>query len=185
MLRSLQSYQSGAEEHPSSPAREKQKKLPPSKPCQGDLWDRLSRGHNRQTSQGGSKASSQAESKGTKPKVRGGVGLSGGSQSSSHHKRTNQGHQQSSSKLGPPRPAPSATVTSGTLAATSGSGGASGHSGQSKRQPKERDKSEDQKVRYLFCWSIENYRLSVCLIPCEGLCNKILLHYFAYIREVI
>ena len=137
-LRGLQPPQSGAEEHPSSPAREKQRKLPPSKPGQGDLRDRLSRGH-WQMSQGGSKASSQAESKGAKPKDRGGVGRSGGSQSSSHHKRTNQGHQQSSSKSGPPRPASSATATSGTLAATSGKacGGASGHSGNSKRQPEE------------------------------------------------
>ena len=168
LARSLQHQQSGAVEQPSSPVREKQRKLPPSKPGQGDLQDRLSRGHNWQMSQGGSKASSQAKSKGTKPKDRGGVGWSGGSLSSSHHKRTNQGHQQSSSKLGPPRPAPSATVTSGALVATSGCGGASGHSCQSKRQPKERDESEDQKVRYLFCWSIENYHLSVCLIPCEG-----------------
>ena len=112
---------------------------------------------------------SQAESKGTKPKDRG-VGCSGGSQSSGHHKRTNQGQKGSSSKSGPPRLAPLATVTSGALAATPG------HSGHTKRKPEEPDRSADNKVRNLFCWSIENYCLSMCLNPCEGLSNKILLN---------
>ena len=75
-----------------------------------------------------------------------------------HHKRTNQG-QGSSSGLGPLRPPPSATVTSGALAANSsgqGSGCAKGQSGQGKRQPGEQDQFADNKVRYFFCWSIDN-----------------------------
>ena len=122
---------------------------------------------------------SQAESKGTKPKDRGGVGHSGGSQSSGHHKRTNQGQKGSSAKSGPPRPTPLATATSGALAATPG------HSGHTKRQPEEQDRSVDKKVRYLFCWSIENYRLSVCLNPCEGLSNKILLNFLFTIGKFV
>ena len=101
---------------------------------------------------------SRAESRGTNPRDQGGVGHSGGNQSSSHHKRTNQGHKGSSASLGPPRPAPSATTTSGALAATS----------QGKRQPEERDRSVTKKVRYLFFWSIENYRLANVSIPAKG-----------------
>ena len=81
---------------------------------------------------------SQAESKGTKPKDWGGVGHSGGSQSSGRHKMTHQGQKGSSSKPGPSRPAPSATATSDALAATFG------HSGHSKRQPEEWDRSANR-----------------------------------------
>ena len=160
----LQQSQSGSGT-PSSPAREKQRMLPPSTPAQGDLRDHLV-GRHWQTA--------QAESKGTKPKDKGGVGHSGGSQSSGHHKRTNQGQKGSSAKSGPSRPTPSANTTSSALAATSG------HSGHSKRQPGDRDRSVDDKVRYLFCWSIENCCLSVCLNPCKGLSNKNLLNLFVY-----
>ena len=145
-LRGLQKSQSGSGMHPSSPDREKQRILPPSTLVQGYLRDCLS-GRHRQMSQGGSSASSQAKSKGARPKDQGGVGHSGGNQSSSHHKRTNQG-QGSSSSSGSPRPTPSATVTSGALAANTsgqGSGGATGHSGQGKRQPGEPDSSADQR----------------------------------------
>ena len=161
----LQQSQSGSGT-PSSPAREKQRMLPPSTLAPVDLQDHIV-GRHRQTA--------QAESKGTKPKDKGGVGHSGGSQSSGHHKRTNQGQKGSSAKSGPSRPTPLATTTSGTLAATSG---------HSKRQPGDWHRSMDNKVRYLFCWSIENYRLSTCLNPCEGLSNKILLNFFVYYREV-
>ena len=54
-----------------------------------------------------------------------------------------------------------------------------GHSGQGKRQPEERDRSVTKKVRYLYCWSIENFSLSTCINPYEGLSNKI-LHFFIY-----
>ena len=115
MFRGLQSSQSGSGDHPSSPARKKQRMLPPSIPGQGDLWDHLC-GRQWQTSQGGSSASSQAESKVTKTKYQGGMGRTGGNQSSSHHKRTNQG-QESSSSLGSLRPPPHSTAT--TLSTTS------------------------------------------------------------------
>ena len=119
--------------------------------AQGDLRDCLA---------GRQLQMSWAQSRGTNPWDQGGVGHSGGSQSSSHHKRTNQGHNRSSPSSGPPRPAPSATTTSGALAAS-----VSGHSGQGKRQPEERDRSVTKKVRYLYCWSIENSHLSACLNP--------------------
>ena len=136
---------------------------PPSTPTQGDLWDRLV-GRQQQTS--------QAQSRGTNPQDQGGVGHSGGGQSSSHHKRTNQGQNKSSPGLGPTRPVPSTINTFGALAATG-----PGHSGQGKRQPEERDRSVTKKVRYLYCWSIKNFCLSTCLNPCKGLSNKI-LHFF-------
>ena len=121
--------------------------LPPSTPVQGDLQDHLS-GRHWQMSQGESSASSLAESKGARPKDQERVGHSGGSQSSSHHKRTNQG-QGSSASSGPPRPKPSATVMSGALPNNTlgeGSGGTSGHSGQSKRQLEEWDRYVFKKV---------------------------------------
>ena len=159
-LRGLQQSQSGFGDHPHSPARVKPRADPPSTPVQGDLWDRLSTGRQQQTS--------RAQSRGTNPRDQGGVGHSGGSQSSSLHKRTtNQGLHKSSSGLGPPRPAPSATTTSGALAALG-----PGHSGQGKRQPEEQDRSVSNKVRYLYCCSIKIYHLSVCLIPCKGLSNE-------------
>ena len=100
------------------------------------------------------------------------MGHSGGSQSSGHHKRTNQGQKGSSASSGPPRPAPSATTTSGALAATS----------QGKRQPEEQDRSVTKKVRYLYCWSIENLRLSTCLNHHDGL-SKESLHSFVYFKK--
>ena len=151
--------QSGSGDRPLSPTRVKPRVDPPSTPVQGDLRDRLSTGRQQQTS--------RAQSRGSNPRDQGGVGHSGGSQSSSHHRRTTiQGPSKSSSSSGPPRPAPSATVMSGALAASG-----PGHSGQGKRQPEERDRSVS-KVRYLYCCSIKIYCLSVCLIPCKGLSNK-------------
>ena len=138
----------------------------------------------RQISQGVHSASSQAKSKVTRTKDQGGVGCTGGNQSSSHHKRTDQG-QESFSSSGPLRPPPSATVTSGTLAANSsgqGSGGATGQSGQGKRQPGERDRSVDKKVRYFFCWSIENWCLHVCLNPCDGFSDEFFKNYFIILK---
>ena len=179
--RGLQKSKSGSGKHSSSPNWEKHRMLPPSTPAQSDLRVCLS-GRHQQTSQGGTSVSSQAESKGTRPKDQGGVGHSGGSQSSSHHERTNQG-QGSSASSGPPRPMSSANVTSGTLGANTlgqGSGGVSGQSGQHNQQPEERDWTVVKKVRYSFCWSIENFRLLVCLNPCKGLSNKILLNSFVY-----
>ena len=119
---------------------------------------------------------SRAQSRGTNPRDQGGVGHSGGSQSSSHHKRTNQGHNRSSPGSGPPRPAPSATVTSGALAASD-----PGHSGQGKQQPEEWDRSVTNKVRYFYCCSIKILHLSDCLNPCEG---KNFQFSSALIREV-
>ena len=84
-------------------------------------------------------------------------------------------------------PYPSATVTSGTLAANTldqGSGGVSGQSGQHNQQPEEWDWTMDKKVRYFICWIIENHHLSEYLNPYEGLSNKILLNFFVYYREV-
>ena len=136
----------------------------PSTPAQKDRKVRLS-GRHQQTS--------QAESKGTRPKDQGGVGHSGSSWSFSHHKRTNQG-QESSTSSGPPRPAPVATTTSATLAANTlnqASGGMSGQSGQHKWQPEEQKWVMVKKVRYSFYWSIQ---IIVCLNPCEGFKNKIL-----------
>ena len=101
--RGLQKSKSGSGEYSSSPNCEKHRKLPPSTPAQSYHQFRLSRRH-QQTSQGGTSVSSLAESKGARPKDQGGVGHQGGSQSSSHHKRTNQGQQESSASLGPPRP---------------------------------------------------------------------------------
>ena len=179
--RGLQKSKSGSGEYSSSPNCEKHRKLPPSTPAQSYHRFRLSRRH-QQTSQGGTSVSSLAESKGARPKDQRGVRHSGSSQSSSHHERTNQG-QGSSASSDPPRPMPSATITSGTLAAnTLGqvSGGVSGQSGQHNWQPEERDWTVVNKVRYSFCWSIENYRLLVCLNPCKGLSNKILLNSFNY-----
>ena len=108
------------------------------------------------------------------------MGCTESNHSSSHHRGTNQG-QESSSSLVPPRPPPSAIVTSGTLAANSlgqGSGGATGQSGQGKRQPGEQDRAGDRKVRYSFYCSIENFGLCVCLNPCKGYSEEILLNYF-------
>ena len=152
-LRGLQ--HSGSGDCPHSPVRVKPRVDPPSTPTQGDLQDHLV-GRQQQTS--------WAQSRGTNPQDEGGVGHSGGSQSSNHHKRTNQGQNRSSPGLASSRPAPSATTTSDALAATS----------QGKRQPEERDRSVTKKVRYLFCWSIENLCLSTCLNPCKGLSNQIL-----------
>ena len=45
---------------------------------------------------------SRAQSRGTNLRDQRGVGHSGGGQSSSHHKRTNQGHNRSSPSVGPP-----------------------------------------------------------------------------------
>merc|ERR1711867_67909 len=58
VLRGLQSSQSGSGDHPSSPAREKQRMLPPSTPAQDDLQDHLA-GRHQQTYQGGSSAFSR------------------------------------------------------------------------------------------------------------------------------
>ena len=41
-----------------------------------------------------------------------------------------------------------------------------------------------QKGKCFICLSIENYHLSMCLNPCEGLSNKIMLNYFTYSREI-
>ena len=38
-------------------------------------------------------------------------------------------------------------------------------------------------MRYFFCWSIENWCLHVCLNPCEGFSDKILLNYFIILKE--
>ena len=122
-LRGLQQSQSGFGDHPHSPARVKPRADPPSTPAQGDLLDRLV-WRQQQTS--------RAQSRGTNPRDQGGVGHSGGSQSFSHYKRTNQGHYKSSPGLGPSRPAPSVIVISGALAALD-----PGHSGQGKQQPEE------------------------------------------------
>ena len=142
---------------------------PPSTPTQGDLQDHLV-GRQQQTS--------RAQSRGTNPWDQGGVGHSGGSQSSSHHKRTNQGLYRSSPSSGPSRPAPS-TTTSNALAAT-----VAGHSGQNKRQSEERDRSVTKQVRYYYCCSIEISHLSDCLNPSEGLSNENFHFLSAYIREV-
>ena len=134
--RGLQKSKSGSSKHPKSSFWEMHRMNPLSTPAQKDRRVCLSR-RDLQMSQGGTSVSSQAESKGTRLRDQGGVGHSGSSRSSSHHERTNQG-QESSTSLGPPRPAPSATAMSGTLAAnTSGqaSGGVSGQSGQHNRQP--------------------------------------------------
>ena len=113
--RGLQKSKSGAGKHPKSSFWEMHRMNPPSTPAQKDCRVCLS-GRHQQTSQGGTSVSSQAESKGTRPRDQGGVGHSGSSRSSSHHERTNQG-QESSTSLGPPRPVPVATATSGALAA--------------------------------------------------------------------
>ena len=44
-LRGLHPSQSGSEDYPSSPARVKQRVVPPSTPAQGDLWDHLAERH--------------------------------------------------------------------------------------------------------------------------------------------
>ena len=66
--RGLQKSKSGSGTHSSSPDREKHRMLPPSTPAQSDLRVCLS-GTHQQTSQGGTSASSQAESKGPRPKT--------------------------------------------------------------------------------------------------------------------
>ena len=165
-LRGLQQSWSG--DRPCSPDRVKPRGGPPSTPTQGDLQDCLV---------GRQQQMSRAQSRGTNPWNEGGVGHSGGGQSSSHHKRTNQGHSRSSPFSGPPRPAPSATITSGALAA-------SGHSGQNKWQPEEWDRSVTNQVRYHYCCSIKILRLSNCLNPCKGLSNKNCQFLSALFREV-
>ena len=138
--RGLQKSKSGAGKHPKSSFWEMHRINPPSTPAQKDRQVSLS-GRRHQ--------SSQAESKGTRPRDQGGVGNSGSNQSSSHHKRMNQG-QESSASLGPHRPTPVATATLGALAANTldqASGGMSGQSGQQHRQPEEQEQVMAQKVR--------------------------------------
>ena len=134
---------------------------PSSTPAQRDCKVRLSGRHQQM---------SQAESMGTRPRDQGGVGHSGSSRSSSHHERTNQG-QESTSSSGFPRPTPAATATSGALAANTldqASGGMSGQSGQHHRQPEEREWVMVKKVRYSFCWSIEIIICQCVSIPVKG-----------------
>ena len=107
--RGLQKSKPGSGKHSSSSDWAKPRMLPPSTLAQRDLRVCLS-GRHQQTSQEGTSVFSQAESKGARPKDQGGVDHSGGSRSSSHHKRTNQG-QESSTSSGPPRPTPSAVMT--------------------------------------------------------------------------
>ena len=167
--RGLQKSKSGSSKHPKSSFWEMHRMNPPSIPTQKDHQVGLS-GRHLQTSQGGTSVSSQAESKGTRPRDQGGVGHSGSSRSSSHHKRTNQG-QESSTSLGPPRPAPVATATSGTLAANTSdqaSGGMYGQSGHHHRQPEGQEWGMIKKVRYSFCWSIEIIVCQCVSIPTKS-----------------
>ena len=135
------SNQSGSSGRSCSPARVKPRTGPPSTPIKGDLRDLLT-GRQRQTS--------QAQSQESKSWDRGGKGHSGSHQSPRPYKRTNQGPSLSSSSMGPPRPPPSATATSGALEASE-----PGHHGHRKRQPDEQDRSVTKKVSYYYCCSFK------------------------------
>ena len=98
--RGLQNSKSGSGKHPKSSKKEKHRTNPSSTPAHRD-WEVQTAESQQQTS--------QVKSKGSKTQDQGGVGRSGSSQSSSHHRRTHQG-QESSTNSGPPRPAPVAII---------------------------------------------------------------------------
>merc|ERR1712082_539238 len=85
-----------------------------------------------------------------------GVGQSESYQSSGHHGRTHQG-QESSTKSGPPRPAPVAVTPTAQAAQAPEqvSGGSAGQSGQHFRQLDEQSWVTVKKVRYSFCWGYQ------------------------------
>ena len=58
-----------------------------------------------------------------------------------------------------------------------------GHPGQGKRQPGEQDRSRDKKVRYSFCWSIENRFVCLYQFLHGFLVAKFSLKYFVIIKE--
>ena len=149
--RGLQKSKSGSGKHPKSSFWEMHRMNPPSTPAQKDRQVRLS-GRHLQTSQGGTSVSSQAESKGTRPRDQGGVGHSGSSQSSSHHGRTHQA-QESSTRDGPPRPAPVGTIPDFLAACVPepASRGSAGPSGQHDWQSDEQRRAVADKVRYSIC----------------------------------
>ena len=145
----------------------------PSSLAQEDHREHLA-GISRQASQEGN-SPSKAMSRGTHPKDQGGVGCQGGSQASKPHERMIQAHLPSP-RDGPPRPPPSSTAMSGSLAANTlahGSRGATDHSGQPKRQPEDRDRSVDKKVNTFTVGLFGIYRLSSDLTSLYKICIKI------------
>ena len=95
---------------------------------------------------------SRFKPKGYKSCDQGGVGHSGSSQSSSHHRRTHQG-QVSSTNAGPPKPVPVDTNPDiqAAYAPDQASGGSAGQSGQHFRQPDEQTRVVTKEVRYSIC----------------------------------
>ena len=110
-----------------------------------------SRDHEVQTAEK-QQQTSQVKSRGYKSWDQGGVGCSGSGQSSSHHGRTHQA-QESSTKDGPPRPAPVGAIPDFLAACVPEpvSRGSAGQSGQHVRQSDEQSNVTAKKVRYSIC----------------------------------
>ena len=53
---------------------------------------------------------------------------------------------------------------------------------QAKRQPEEQDRSRDKKVRYSFCWSIENRFVCLYQFLYRILVMKLLSNYFVILK---
>ena len=128
----------------------KQRLLPPNTLDPADLQNCLEQW--LQSSQEGGKSTSQAKSTGACPKDRGGMGQSGGNQSSSLHRGSSHSHSGSSSHTGSPRPPPSSTVTSGALATSYAQVAAKGAKVplDQGRRLADHDRSRDHKVCYLL-----------------------------------
>ena len=139
----LQKSKSGSGKHPKS-SFWKMHRMSPSNTS-------ASKDHEVQTAER-QQQMSQVKSKGYKSRDQGGVGRSGSGQSSSHHGRTHQA-QESSTKDGPPRPAPVGTIPDFLAACIPEpvSGGSAGQAGQHARQSEEQRRAAANKVRYSIC----------------------------------
>ena len=144
----------------------KQGKLPPGTGHSTDLRDCIEGWKLQKSSQEGGSASHQASYKVANPKNMEGVGRHRGRQSSSLHRRISQGPSGPPPYLGPSRPLPLSTVTSASLASTTlahdQARGPKGVPGQGKKQPGERDQSQDKQVGYL---SAGVFRYSFAFLP--------------------
>ena len=125
----LQKSKSGQGKHPKSSKKEKHRTNPSSNPARRDQKVQTTEKFHQ---------TAQAKSQGTSTQDQGGVGQSGSSQSSGHHRRTHQG-QESSTKSGPPRPAPVAVTPTAQAAQAPEQvfGGSASQPGQLFRLPDE------------------------------------------------